>query len=309
MQIRQTEHVITVPAAAEVVYRLIEDVGRWPAIFTPTVHVDHLPSGPEDEQRLRIWAFAGAGTTVAGWISERTLDPAARRIAFRQTSPTPPVAAMRGEWHIIASGESECRVVFRHWFSAEGDDEAILTKIEEVVDHNSRAELASLRDAANRAHLLVEWADEVPIDAPPDRVFGFLARADEWPERIPHVARVALTEEPAGVQLLEMDTVPSTGGGDPHTTVSVRLLLAPDTIVYKQTTLPAFLTAHVGSWHVRPDGTTVAKHTVVLKEEAITALLGPDATVEQAAEVVRRSIGGNSKATLGRARELAVAGL
>ncbi|HEU5024189.1 MAG TPA: SRPBCC family protein [Spirillospora sp.] len=301
MQIRQTEHAITVPAPADTVYRLIADAERWPAIFTPTVHVEYLPAEPGAEQRLRIWAFAG--DAVRCWVSHRTLDPVARRVAFRQTSPARPVAAMRGEWHVLPSGERS-EVVFRHWFSAENDDADVLDRIEEVVEHNSRAELDSLRDAANRAHLLVDWEDEVAVGSGQERVFRFLADAAQWPTLIPHVARVDLHEDDTGVQRLEMDTVPSTGG-DVHTTVSVRVLLPPETIVYKQTTLPDFLTAHVGSWHVREDGSAVAKHTVVLKEEAITAILGPEGTVEQAAALVRRSIGGNSMATLRRARELA----
>lgn len=303
MLIRNTEHIVTVPAPPDTVYDMIADAERWPAIFTPTVHVEYLSPGPEDEQRLRVWAFAG--DSVASWVSHRTLDRAVRRVGFRQTSPTPPVAAMRGEWAVFPSGEGS-RVVFKHWFSAENDNEFILDKIEEVVDHNSKAELASLRQAAGHADLIVDFEDEIDIGTGQENVYHFLARAEEWPKLIPHVARVALTEEPTGVQVLDMDTIEG-GGDDVHTTVSVRVLLPPDTIVYKQTTLPPFLTAHVGSWHVRENGSTIARHTVVLKEEAITAMLGPDATVEQAAGLVRESIGGNSKATLRRARELAAA--
>lgn len=305
MQTRQTEHVITVPAPADTVYDLIADAERWPAIFTPTVHVEYLPPSPGNEQRLRIWAFAG--TAVKCWVSDRTLDKTARRVSFRQTETAPPVAAMRGEWTIIPAGEGS-RVVFRHWFSAEGDDETILDRIEEVVDRNTQAELASLRNAAGRGHLLVDFEDEVAIGTGQEKVYRFLARAEEWPALIPHVARVELAEDPPGIQILEMDTMESTGGEDVHTTVAVRVLLPPDTIVYKQTKLPAFLTAHVGSWHVREDGATVARHTVVLKEEAIAAMLGPEATVGQAAGLVRQSIGGNSTATLRRARELAATG-
>ncbi|MGW2643523.1 aromatase/cyclase [Streptomyces sp. NPDC001393] len=305
MRTRHTEHVITVPAAADTVYDLIADAERWPAIFTPTVHVTYLPPGPGGEQRLRIWAFAG--DSVKSWVSHRTLDRDARRIGFRQTEPAPPVAAMRGEWVVTPAGDTS-RVVFRHWFCAEGDDATLLDRIEEVVDRNSLAELESLRLAAGRTHLLVDFEDEVAVGGGQRKVFGFLAEAGKWPGLIPHVARVELTEEPQGVQHLEMDTVESSGGDDIHTTVSVRVLLPADTIVYKQTTLPAFLHAHVGSWHVREDGTTVARHTVVLKEEAITAMLGPEATVEQAGALVRRSIGGNSVATLCRARELVAVG-
>lgn len=305
MKTRQTEHVMAIPAPAAAVYRLIEDAENWPAIFTPTVHVQRLePTGDGAEERLRIWAFAGANT-VKSWISHRTLDPATGRIAFRQTRPASPVAAMRGEW-IVAPDGAGCLVIFRHWFSAEHDDEATLGRIAQVVDHNSRAELDSLRAAVDRAHLLVDWEDEVGGDASQDELYRFLAEAGSWPGRIPHVARVELTEQPGDVQVLEMDTKPSTGGAT-HTTVSVRVLLPPDTIVYKQTTLPEFLHAHVGSWSLREDGTAVARHTVVLKQEAITAIIGPDATVSRAAELVRESIGGNSRATLRRAHELTAA--
>jgi aromatase len=304
MKIRHTEHVTTVPAPPDTVYDMIADAARWPAIFSPTVHVEYLSPGPEDEQRLRVWAFAG--DSVASWVSHRTLDKAVRRVGFRQTSPAAPVAAMRGEWRVFPSGD-ESRVVFRHWFAAEHDDEAILGKIEAVVNRNSLAELASLRAAAGRAHLIVDFEDETAMDGGQAGVYRFLAQAQEWPELLPHVSRVALTEQPAGVQVVDMDTVESGGGEAVHNTVSVRVLLPPGVIVYKQTTLPPFLTAHVGSWHVRADGTTVARHTVVLKEEAIAAMLGPGATVEQAAGLVRQAIGGNSRATLRRARELVTA--
>lgn len=305
MQIRHTEHVVTVPASPGRVYDMIVDARRWPAIFTPTVHVEYLSPGPGDEQRLQVWAFAG--DAVRRWVSHRTLDPAARRVSFRQTRPAPPVASMRGEWSVYPSGD-ESRVVFQHSFTAENDDKATLDKIEEVVEHNSKAELDSLRQAAGRAHLVVDFEDEEVIGGGRDNVYRFLARAEGWPALIPHVERVDLKEGSDGIQMLEMDTAESSGGGDVHTTISARVLLPPDTIVYKQTTLPPFLTAHVGSWHVREDGSTVARHTVVLKEEAITTMLGPDATVEQAAGLVRQAIGGNSKATLRRARDLAAAG-
>ncbi|TDD73459.1 aromatase/cyclase [Actinomadura rubrisoli] len=312
--VRETEHTITVPAPADTVYDLIADAGRWPAIFTPTVHVQYLDTAPDGEERLRIWAFAGGGTDVRGWVSRRALDFEARRVAFRQTEPAPPVAAMRGEWLVSPSGAESSEVAFRHWFSAAGDDPGILDKIEEVVDRNSRAELDSLRRAAAQRHrladLIVDFEDEVFIAAPARKVYDFLARAGDWPELIPHVARVELTEDAAGVQILEMDTRESAGDPDRtevHTTVSARVLLPPDSIVYKQTALPDFLSAHVGSWVLREDKrgvTAVARHTVVLKEEAITRVLGPGGTAAKAGDLVRRSIGANSVATLRRAREL-----
>ncbi|MBB5918330.1 ribosome-associated toxin RatA of RatAB toxin-antitoxin module [Nocardia transvalensis] len=308
MQIRRTEHVVTAPASADTVYDLIANAELWPAIFTPTVHVEIISADDEPEQRLKIWAFAGG--QVRSWVSHRTLNERERRVGFRQTEPAAPVASMRGEWAISPIDETSSKVVFQHWFSAEGDSADILGKIEDVVNENSLAELESLRLAAERSHLVVGFEDTVRIDAGPDRIYEFLAEAGKWPALIPHVGRVELTED-AGVQTMDMDTVDSAGDSadnDVHTTSSVRVLLPPNRIVYKQTTLPPFLTAHVGSWDVRADGTAVARHTVVLREESILPMLGPEATVEQAAGLVRQSIGGNSRATLQRARAVIGAG-
>ena len=130
MRIRETEHTITVPAPADTVYELIADAARWPAIFTPTVHVEYLPPEPaggqtgqtgqgpqrgaQAVQRLRIWAFAGGA--VRSWVSHRTLDPVAGRIAFWQTEPAAPVAAMRGEWLVLPAGDEEdLAALMREW--------------------------------------------------------------------------------------------------------------------------------------------------------------------------------------------------
>ncbi|QIS18462.1 aromatase/cyclase [Nocardia terpenica] len=304
MQTRHTEHVITVPDPADSVYNLIADAERWPVIFTPTVHVEYLSPSVGEEQRLRISAFAGRD--VKSWVSHRSLSREKRRVSFRQTQPVAPVTSMRGEWKVIPVDEKSSKVIFSHWFTAEHDSKDILDTIEEIVDYNSRAELDSLHKASGRSHLVVDFEDEVRIGAEQAKIFEFLADAQKWPTLIPHVARVALTED-HGIQTLEMDTfnnADTTGESGAHTTSSVRVLLPPSRIAYKQTTLPPFLTAHVGSWDVREDGTAVAKHTIVLDEESILSMLGPQATVEKAAGIVRQSIGGNSMATLRRAREL-----
>ena len=39
-----------------------------------------------------------------------------------------------------------------------------------------------------------------------EEVYEFLYRASEWPQRVPHVDRVDLTEDAPGVQVMAMDT-------------------------------------------------------------------------------------------------------
>jgi aromatase len=303
---RTTDHSITVAAPAREVYALIEDVLRWPVIFGPTVHVERLDSAG-NEERLRIWAFAGEG--VRSWESRRRLDPEGLRVEFGQATPPYPVATMGGEWRVSEGPDGGALVEFGHSFTAVGDDPSTLDRIEEVVDRNSRAELESLRVAAELRHrlgdLVVSFSDDVPIEGTQEVMYDVLARAEAWPKILPHVSRLDLREEDDGVQFMEMDTREG-GGEDVHTTRSVRVCLPPDRIVYKQIGLPDFLTAHVGEWSLRegPHG-GVASHTVILKEEAITRLLGPDGSVQDARRLVREAIGANSRMTLACALKIA----
>ena len=45
MTTRHVEHEITVAVPARTVYSLIAEVGNWPRIFPPTLHVDQLERG------------------------------------------------------------------------------------------------------------------------------------------------------------------------------------------------------------------------------------------------------------------------
>src|SRR5258707_1001107 len=78
--------------------------------------------------------------------------------------------------------------------------------------------------------------DVVPVHSGPDQIYAFIHDAEQWAERIPHVARAALAESMPNVQVLEMDT--RTQDGSTHTTKSVRVCFAHDRIVYKQLQVP-----------------------------------------------------------------------
>lgn len=106
-----------------------------------------------------------------------------------------------------------------------------------------------------------------------------------------------------------MDTL--TKNGDSHTTESVRVCFPHSRIAYKQTTLPALMNLHTGLWTVEEDGegttTVTSHHTVVVNTENITRILGADAGVPEARAFLREALGGNSRATLGYAKEYAEA--
>ncbi|MGH3939777.1 MAG: aromatase/cyclase [Pseudonocardiaceae bacterium] len=296
----ETEHEITVSAPAEAIFGQIVDVGGWPWLFPPTVHVEHLEQG-DAEELIRIWATANG--QVKCWTSRRFLDRAALRIRFRQEVSQPPIAAMGGEWLIEPLPDGTARVRLKHDFSPLEDTAQNVAWITRAVGGNSAAELAAIKAAAEHQHghgqLLFSFDEMMRVDGAARDVYDFIYRADQWPERLPHVTRVALEQHTPTVQSLEMDT--RSEDGSVHTTRSIRVCLPPETIVYKQSRTPALLSAHTGRWSIREDvgGTVITSlHTVVINAVAIPAILGAAATVTQARAFIRGALGRNSVITM-----------
>src|SRR5690242_7628535 len=105
--------------SAEAGYGLLGAVVNWPRILAPTGVVDHAEQGAGTE-RIRIWATANG--EPKNWTSRRELDPAARRIAFRQEVSTPPVAEMSGTWIVEPVSAAAAKVRLLHAYRAVDDD-------------------------------------------------------------------------------------------------------------------------------------------------------------------------------------------
>jgi aromatase len=314
-----TEHSITVAASPDAVYALVADVSAWPQVFGPTVHVEVLEEsdaadGAHDaagEQLLRIWAIANE--QVRTWTSRRTLDPRARVIRFRQVVSAAPVASMGGTWRIEAVDGGTTRVVLLHDYRAVGDDPEAEEFIERAIDRNSVAELAALKNAAelgdSAEELRFTFSDSVTVAGAAGDVYGFLDRADLWPERLPHVARLDLTEAEPGIQHMDMDT--RSPDGSLHNTTSFRVCFEDrGQIVYKQLRVPVALRVHTGRWTIEPSGdgetlTVTSWHTVVLDPEGVRTALGSEATLAEARSLVRKALGTNSSTTLRHAKQFA----
>ncbi|MFD8220597.1 aromatase/cyclase [Streptomyces sp. NPDC059697] len=310
MTTREIEHEITVHADAADVYRLLAEVENWPRLFPPSVYVDYLERDG-NEERIRVWATANG--EAKNWSSRRTLDPQALRIRFWQEVSAPPVAEMTGTWIIERVGDQESRVRLLHSYRAIDDDPEGLSWIDAAVDRNSRAELpglkANLELSAQNAELSLSFEDSVRVEGAAKDVYDFVNEAHLWTERLPHVAKVELTEDTPGLQTLRLNTL--TKDGSTHTTESVRVCFPHRKIAYKQTTLPALLDLHTGYWTFEEgaDGVTTAtsQHTVVLNAESIAKVLGPQAGVPEARRFIREALGGNSRTTLNHAKEYAEA--
>ncbi len=309
MTIREVEHSITVAAPAQTVFGLIAEVENWPRIFPPTIHVEHVERG-DKEERIRIWATANG--EAKNWTSRRVLDPGNMRINFRQEVSTPPVAAMGGAWVIEPVSAARSRIRLLHDYRAVDDDPASLQWIDDAVDRNSRSELAALRAnvelAVETAEVTFSFEDTVAIDGAAKDVYDFINEADQWAQRLPHVAVVRLQEDTPGLQTLEMDT--RAKDGSVHTTKSYRVTFPYHKIVYKQVTLPALMTLHTGCWtFTDADGgvTASSQHTVVLNIANIPRILGPGAAAADARAYVHDALSANSRATLEHAKAYAEA--
>lgn len=311
MSTTRVTHRIDVPAPASVIYDIIADVGSWPLYFPPTVHAERV-SGDASDERIRIWALANG--ELRTWISRRRLDRSALRIEFAQTEPRDPVAEMGGTWQIEERGDGMCQVSLEHSYRATGDDPANLERIARAVDTNSLSELDALGAAAARHaeehEMLVAFEDSDTVAGPIQDVYDFVYDLARWPDRIPHVLRMEVTENVQGLQCMEMDT--KSPDGSVHTTRSGRVCVERESIVYKQTRLPGLLLSHTGEWvfESMEDGRVrvISRHRVILDVDALAALPVPPASLSEARTAVRNSLGANSRATIAAAKAHVAAG-
>jgi aromatase len=295
----------------QVLYDLVADVTRWPVLFGPTLHVDVLERSATGE-RFRLWALVGG--EAKSWTSRRTFDPDERRITFEQEQTQAPIASMGGAWRFRSRVDGTTDVELEHMFTAVGadDDPGAADRLGEAVDRNSQEELANLARLAELGpadELVFGFEDVMPLPVPAAEAYDFVNRADLWPDRLPHVGRVELTESQPGVQDMEMDTV--TSEGSRHTTRSIRLCFPSERIVYKQLVPPALLLGHSGSWAfapaAHPDGSgapgavVTARHTVAIDPGKVEPVLGPGRTLDDARTYLRDALGANSRATLSHA--------
>ena len=302
-----TRHSVEIDADVESVYRLVENVAAWPAIFGPTIYVLPLERNGNRE-RFRIWATVNG--KVARWTSARALDPDNRCISFEQEHPDAPLAAMGGRWEFRATRRGGTEVVLHHHFRMLDESPEAADWVRRALDRNSAAELTALANVAGTGHpvqdVLFTFRQTVTGNGSVADAYDFVHHAEHWPARLPHVTHVRLAEEEAGVQQLEMVTgVP---GGGTHTTESVRVCFPGEVIVYKQSVVPAPLMGHSGLWRFGRQGNDVvivSEHTVLLDPDRVEEVFGTSATVADARVSVREALANNSRVTMSHAKEFA----
>ncbi|MEU5599640.1 SRPBCC family protein [Streptomyces sp. NPDC020298] len=304
-RVHSTEFTVSVAAPAGVVYGLLADAPRWP-VFLPThVHVERMDVGPADfdgaEEHLRVWDVRA--DHVRSSVARRVLRPRSRSIEFEQSDAFLPDAPTSGAWTVEPEGEDRSLVTLRH------DRPAAPGQTPAQLEADVRAQLAGVRETAEHweklDELLLSFEDSVHVEGPSELVYDFLYRIEDWVELIPHVEWVGVTEDQPGVQVTALDSC-ATETGETVTTEAVRLCFPhAGRIVYKETVTSELIAAHSGEWSLVPDEAgvrVVSAHHVMLREEALPAVLGEGALLVDARRYVREWLGRASTEALALAK-------
>ena len=242
------------------------------------------------------------GDQVCSWRTRRSLDPDQGQITFEQERTHRPVTGMAGRWEFRPLDDGGSQVELSHWFTVDGGD-AERDQVAAAVDHNSTRDLAALCRLATLGsavnELVFSFADQVRLPVSAAEAYEFIERSDRWPQVLPHVSRVELTEPQPGVQDMEMESV--TVDGRVYTTRSLRLCFPGERIVYKQLVPPAMLFGHCGAWEFADTdrGSVVtARHTVAVNPAAVGEILGPGHDLADARMYLRDALSANSLQTL-----------
>lgn len=309
LKIRTARHTMRVAAHPKRVYQLIAHAEKWPQIFEPTIAIQHLGFDGITE-RLHHWVMVEGD--VQDWIVRRELNPHRLQVRFRREDSPEPLASLGGLWLVLPKGEGSL-VMLDHHYRVVDDDPADAEWVAGSVDRNSITMLTALRDAAELGgagldELVLRFEDSVDIDGEARDVYDFLARAQDWPERLPHVTRMRMDEYVPDIQQMEM--VSRVPDGTAESSSTVRICFPETHIIYKRITVSGLFRAHTGRWMLTELPWAVratAQHTVLLREEAISEVLGPGSTLDDARASVRNTVGSFGLATLARAKAFAEA--
>ncbi|MFF1560760.1 SRPBCC family protein [Streptomyces sp. NPDC058279] len=303
-------HEVKVSAPAREIYRLLADLDNWPWVFGPFVHAEVIGTDGVFE-RVGMWTTSGE--SVEHWVALRRLDAGALRIDFRPEEPSSPLASMERSWVVEPLSEGESLVRLLHSYTLVDDSAAARAATTGVIDSIADGETAAVKSAAEllteAADLRVVVTDTVHVAGTAEAVFEVLYQVRDWPELLPHVTRAEVVQDADGLQLVEIDTVESSGAVLKMKTA--RAGIGGRAIVYKQLVLPPIGRSHHVRWDITPtaQGVTVtSRQTVIVKRSGIEVLLGSGKGLDEATAFVRRELSGKVRMILDRAKEFVEAG-
>lgn len=308
MTLHRTVRDIAAAAPPDAAATLLADFSRWPEVFGPVVHADHV-ADDGDERLVRVWVRRDG--RLDEWVMRCLVGGLPHSIAIGPVVGRPPAASVRGVWRFDADGPGRCRIELAWEFEAIADDPDAVRWLDRTLGGLAEACLDALRGAAERETanpwLRFTFGEVLRVDGPAEAAYEFFARADRWPVRLAHLATAELAEDRPGVQRLELRV------REPDGTLRLE---SEDRVCFPERGLIAHkrlrpdppLLGHLGRLAVTPGangGATASwQHVVVLDPAA----RGPRAALVAAADKARRLVSANSLLVLREAKRIAEGG-
>ncbi|HEU5333325.1 MAG TPA: hypothetical protein VFU73_11180 [Actinocrinis sp.] len=306
MTLHRTERDTVVAAPAPDVLALLTAVADWPLLLARIVHVE--PLALDGAARLaHVWGLSPRG--IDDWVCRVRADPAGRALHVAHVVARAPASALSARWHAAPLDPGHSRLTLFQEFEAIADDPDAVRLLGRLFGATAESDLASVRDAAeiHAAHpgCRFTFGECVPLERgdSADAAFDFLSRPEKWPENLPGIASVSLREEQPGTQWLEMGV--EEPDGSVRAELTARVCFPRRRLIVQKDVRPrVLLFSHTSRFAVerQVNGTMLScRHTVVLDPGAVTAALGPEATLADASDKVRRVVSAESLVTLRRA--------
>ena len=143
-----TDNSILIDADVDFVWAMTNDLRTWPDLFTEYRSVEVLES-TDTWFRFRLTMHPDESGRTWSWVSERTLDPAAREVRARRVEPGP-FEFMEIHWTYAPEGEgTRMRWVqdFRMRPEAPIDTEGMTRRI----DANSKVQMGIIKEKVEAA--------------------------------------------------------------------------------------------------------------------------------------------------------------
>jgi quercetin dioxygenase-like cupin family protein/ribosome-associated toxin RatA of RatAB toxin-antitoxin module len=151
-----TEQSIVINAPMDVVWDVTNDLERWTELFTEYQTVEVLERSG-DTVRFRLAMFPDENGTVWSWVSERTMDAAAREVHARRVE-TGPFEYMRIHWTYTQLAEG-VRMTWVQDFAMKPTAPVNDQQMTDRINTNSRIQMEHIKGRIEGPAVVVAAAD------------------------------------------------------------------------------------------------------------------------------------------------------
>ncbi|NKQ23224.1 SRPBCC family protein [Streptomyces galbus] len=143
-----TDNEIVIDAPFDLVWDMTNDIENWPQLFSEYASVE-IRDREGDRTTFRLTMHPDEQGRVWSWVSERTADRVARKVDAHRVE-TGPFAFMRIHWEYEET-PAGTRMRWVQDFSMKPEAPVDDAGMEEMINRNSRTQLALIRDRIEQA--------------------------------------------------------------------------------------------------------------------------------------------------------------